>query len=241
MAYASDCDKLSADPGNEPVELSRWLIGIARERGAVALTYHVSDVFDSFRKSLPHLYFTAGQRTSRHSIPMEHAEALGRCNEFLIKLGKPIILSNYLDRFHKAEPRLTDEIMSGARARGVEDQLMVPVYGPFMKNGAVTFAFPRKLDESRDRFLVQLETAAYTFHNRTVRHFASEKEDSHLSKRENEVLKWIARGKTNSEIATILNIRSASVNTYIKRIFEKMNVHDRVSAAVQGIQKQIIR
>lgn len=213
---------------------------MAKRYGVNAITYHVSDLYDSFRYTLPHLYFFGDRKFSRHQLPKEHAEALGRCNAYVIKHGRPIILSEFLPAFHKMEPQLTDDIMSEARARGVKDQFMVPVFGPYTQNGVVTFAFPQILDGSRDGFLGELETAASTLHTRMIRHFGSQGLDIHLSQREGEVLKWIAKGKTNSEIAVILGIKRTSVGTYVRRIFEKMGVHDRVSAAVEGVRRNIV-
>lgn len=117
---------------------------------------------------------------------------------------------------------------------------MVPVFGPFTVNGVVTFAFPQPLGAERDVFFDDLETAASIFHMRMVRHFGSKAEDPHLSRRENEVLDWVAKGKTNAEIALILGIKSTSVGTYVRRIFEKMGVSDRVSAAVEGVKRGFV-
>lgn len=54
----------------------------------------------------------------------------------------------------------------------------------------------------------------------------------HLGKREQEVLMWIARGKTNSVIGDIMGITERSVETYIRRIFDKLNVQGRIPCVV---------
>jgi len=239
VLFAKDAEEIG-QAGNGPVALVRWLVSLAASHGATALTYQVSDLFDSFEKTLPHIYFLGTRKFSRHMLPRDHAAALGRWNTFLVKHGKPIVLSDFLDTFAALEPQLTDEIMSEARARGVQDQFMVPVFGPFTVNGVVTFAFPQTLGAERDVFFDDLETAASIFHMRMVRHFGSKAEDPHLSRRENEVLDWVAKGKTNAEIALILGIKSTSVGTYVRRIFEKMGVSDRVSAAVEGVKRGFV-
>jgi len=55
-----------------------------------------------------------------------------------------------------------------------------------------------------------------------------------LSPREREILKWVAAGKTNPDIATILGIGMPTVATHLKRIFAKLSVHDRVSAVLMA-------
>ena len=58
-------------------------------------------------------------------------------------------------------------------------------------------------------------------------------EDQGLSKRESEVLRWVARGKTNSEIGIILYISSRTVSKHLENIYEKLGVECRTAAVVQ--------
>jgi DNA-binding NarL/FixJ family response regulator len=51
-----------------------------------------------------------------------------------------------------------------------------------------------------------------------------------LSKRENEVLALLAQGYLYKEIADSLGISLETVNTYIRRIYEKLHVHSRAQA-----------
>lgn len=54
-----------------------------------------------------------------------------------------------------------------------------------------------------------------------------------LSKRENEVLALLAQGYLYKEIAEALGIRLDTVNTYIRRIYEKLHVHSRAQAVAR--------
>jgi LuxR family transcriptional regulator/LuxR family quorum-sensing system transcriptional regulator CciR len=56
-----------------------------------------------------------------------------------------------------------------------------------------------------------------------------------LSRRETEVLAWVARGKTNTSIGEILGISGHTVDAHLRRIYLKLGVFDRISAAVRGI------
>lgn len=51
--------------------------------------------------------------------------------------------------------------------------------------------------------------------------------------REFEILKWIALGKTNPEIASILEISLFTVKNHIQRIFRKLNVSNRAQAVAK--------
>src|SRR5436309_3526254 len=52
-----------------------------------------------------------------------------------------------------------------------------------------------------------------------------------LTPRETEVLSWLAKGKTNRDIADILGISHRTVNKHLEHIFEKLGVETRAAAA----------
>jgi len=54
-----------------------------------------------------------------------------------------------------------------------------------------------------------------------------------LSKRENEVIALLAQGYLYKEIADALGISLETVNTYIRRIYEKLHVHSRAQAVAR--------
>jgi DNA-binding CsgD family transcriptional regulator len=57
-----------------------------------------------------------------------------------------------------------------------------------------------------------------------------------LTPRESEVLRWVAQGKTNSEVATILGIRTNTVRTHLERIFVKLGVETRHAASLCALE-----
>ena len=62
-----------------------------------------------------------------------------------------------------------------------------------------------------------------------------------LTKREIEVLKAIAEGLLNKEIATNLGISERTVKNHISNIFKKIDVADRTQAAVFAIKNNIVK
>lgn len=52
-----------------------------------------------------------------------------------------------------------------------------------------------------------------------------------LTQRQVEVLAWVARGKTNAEIAKILSLKTGTIGKYLERIFPKLGVENRTAAA----------
>jgi len=55
-----------------------------------------------------------------------------------------------------------------------------------------------------------------------------------LTKREAEVMAWVAQGKSNSDIATILESSPRTVAKHIEHIFGKFNVESRTAAVAEA-------
>ena len=62
-----------------------------------------------------------------------------------------------------------------------------------------------------------------------------------LSDREVEVLRLMATGSANKEIAASLSISESTVKTHVANIFHKLDVNDRTEAVTTAMQKGIIR
>jgi DNA-binding NarL/FixJ family response regulator len=63
--------------------------------------------------------------------------------------------------------------------------------------------------------------------------------DYQLSAREREVLELLARGYLTKQISDRLGIRFDTVRTYIRRIYEKMQVHSRSQAVAKYLQPSL--
>ena len=57
-----------------------------------------------------------------------------------------------------------------------------------------------------------------------------------LTRRAAETLLWVAQGKTNAAIATILGITESTVKKHVQEIFKKLGVETRSAAAVRALE-----
>ena len=54
-----------------------------------------------------------------------------------------------------------------------------------------------------------------------------------LTQREMDVLEWVARGKTNRDVADILGMSPRTVNKHLEHIYEKLGVETRTAAVAR--------
>ena len=81
-----------------------------------------------------------------------------------------------------------------------------------------------------DEYLFRLSSEAGRDQDRVLRqHFG-------LTLRESEVLLWIARGKSNRDIAEILGLSPRTVNKHLEQVYAKLGVENRASAAIRATQ-----
>ena len=62
-----------------------------------------------------------------------------------------------------------------------------------------------------------------------------------LTQREREVLQLLAEGKSNKEVATILNVSPLTVDTHRSNLMQKLNLHSTAEIVLYAVRKKLIQ
>ena len=117
----------------------------------------------------------------------------------------------------------------------------IPVLGPRGRSGCFSFESPDLNSRDQEIDIPMIQWVCQYAHQNLCRLLTNQRLDlPKLTPREQEILTWIALGKSNAEIADILGISHNTVGTYTRRIFVKTNTNNRTSAALFGITNGLI-
>lgn len=119
--------------------------------------------------------------------------------------------------------------------------ISIPVHGPQGRDGCFSLEFTNTISGMRNIDNQMLQWSCQYAHQSFCRLLTADQlEIPKLTARETQILTWIALGKSNAEIATILGISFHTVGTYTRRIFDKTKTNNRTSAALCGISNGLI-
>ena len=115
------------------------------------------------------------------------------------------------------------------RPIGIRHTMAVPIHVD--QRLLVSFVFNRAASAFGDRELQLAETVRPHLANLyRLGGTAPRMAGAPLTAREREVLEWVAAGKTNRDIASILGARPRTIEKHLERIYEKLGVETRTAA-----------
>jgi LuxR family quorum-sensing system transcriptional regulator CciR len=231
--------EIAVDDASRTDDLWRLMVDYARDCGAVRIGYHhlpppgapdaaVLRVENhGFGEALLQQYLAA--RTS----------GIAALAEAVHRVGRPVYLGE-LDSLARLSPR-EQAHLDGYRRAGIVNGLSLEAFGPNGRNGIFAFDLG-ELERLTPTALGRLRWGCQVMHLRYCELLAPTLGDlPSLSAREAEVLRWVARGKTNAAIAEILGISAHTVDAHLRRIYLKLGVFDRISAALRALGFGLIK
>jgi len=114
------------------------------------------------------------------------------------------------------------------------DGLCMPLYGPNNRCRYMFIAFGIAKTDCKTVMPFLIQALAQMLHVRYCLMVEKMHKQVKLTPREAQVLELISFGKTNTDIGDILKISPNTVAGYVKQIFLKLDVSDRVSAAMRS-------
>lgn len=127
-----------------------------------------------------------------------------------------------------------------ARCSEMTDGFALPTFGRHQRVGYFGIGQVQDPDVLLNCDVLKLHAIAQRAHTRLDEIAEAEQPLPSLSPREREILHWVARGKSNNDLAVILGISAATVATYLQRVFAKLDANDRVSAVVAAAKLGLI-
>lgn len=128
------------------------------------------------------------------------------------------------------------------KAHDLDQGIGIPLYGPKGRHAYSAFTFdPVQLtyDEGTIATVAAIASAA---HVRICNILDKQYEPQvHLSQRETQVIRLIAHGHSNKAIAADLDIGGSTADTYVRRVFAKLDASDRISASIRALELGILR
>jgi len=152
--------------------------------------------------------------------------------EYCFRKARPFWLSEILDYDDFTDTDSRARIKTALKFD--RNSIIMPLYGPFHKLGYAYLGFNERYEFFDDIFIWQVQSLMQATHIKYCLLQESVRAAVRLTNRESEVLELITFGKTNPEIGDILGISTSTVSGYVKQIFLKLDVSDRVSAALRA-------
>lgn len=125
-------------------------------------------------------------------------------------------------------------------SRWLTGGVSIPLFGPNGRDSFSALFFDHPVSP-QDEVVQEAAGIAQAAHAKVCQIVERDRRKVSISARENEVLYWVAHGKSNADIAAILGISPGTVDTHVRRLFAKLGVNDRISAVIEGMGRGMVR
>jgi len=209
------------------------VIWIALNRGRPDFTEHERLLLNLIRPHLVQAYENATAVTTmaeESAAGMNATDHLGRAAIVLTRHGRVRLISTVADQ-------LFAKYFGSRRTGGLPDCIKSWMEHQYSLLASMKPPVPLIVNREKERLIVRMLSDC----DQVLLHLTEQVtaicpqalQAQGLTTREAEVLAWVARGKTNSDVATILGMRLRTVKKHIERVFQKLGVESRTAAALR--------
>lgn len=175
---------------------------------------------------------------ARIKIHANNAQITSSAQQALDSMGQNLFAVNQAGELLWATPQTHDFLSSIPLADDWFHESLIPAVKHILSHDELKTVTQNVAYEGGGcelAFVSQRENGDSTFRvNHAVEVMSGEeklKTTLNLTGRESEVLYWLSNGKTNKEIAHILDIGPRTVNKHLEQVFAKLGVENRTTAA----------
>lgn len=132
-------------------------------------------------------------------------------------------------------------VFDAAADFGYEDGIVVPFFGYAGRSGLTSFMGKKLRNDPEAKGV--LELVGQKFYRFTVQRSNAVNENMELlwlTDRQKQIVYWVAEGKTDDEIATILGISKNTVGRHQEKIREKLDVRNKIEMLRKVIQLDLL-
>ncbi len=127
------------------------------------------------------------------------------------------------------------QLMKEAEDAKVTEGIGISITTPYEEITGIGIARSQRTKEKiDDHTLSQVYFYAMNFHE-TYRQLITDNLRTQFSNRQKEILHWAIRGKTDTEIAFLINVSYATVRYHWNKLFEQLEVNSRTMAIEKAI------
>ena len=131
------------------------------------------------------------------------------------------------------------QILNQGHEAGLKDGIGIPLFGQTGEIVGVGLARSESEKGQDYQFLAGAYLLSTHFHEK-YRSFLQERMNFQLTDKQKDILSWAAEGKTDHEIAALLNLSRDTVRWHWKQIFQNLDANGRIYAVAKAISLGLV-
>ncbi len=208
--------------------------------GANRTSYHFTP---KLKSQTDHTVQLATSGFSKEWLKLYEEAGFRECDpipDIIMQHGEPMLWQDALTarRLNEKEKNFVSQLED----HGLMEGIGIPLFGPKGRHAYSAFTFDPVELAFDDRIVATITALASAAHVRICNILDKQFERKvELSEREAQVIRLIAHGHSNKAIAAELKIGGSTADTYVRRVFAKLDASDRTGASIRALELGILR
>ncbi len=224
---------------NRVADILRILRSASISLGANRISYHLTPKLHSQTDESVHLIAEGFPKKWIELYEHEHLREHDPIPDIVMQHGEPMLWQDAI-KARKLNPQERN-FVAQLEAFGLHEGIGIPLFGQKVRSAYSSFSFRQSELLFDKKLILKISTLALSAHVRICRVLERDEDiNVHLSERESQVMRLIGNGRSSKVIAADLGISQTTAETYVRRIFTKLEVNDRVGATIRALELGIL-